>query len=337
MSRITQREVARKAEVSLSTVSAVLSGQADLRRIAPETASRVLEVSQQIGYQPSRGVANRAAKGVGVVLRSRVRNFLGNPFYGEIFQGVEEALEQNGRHLLFSSRVENILKSGGVPNMLSQNRIDGLILLGQIDLAVVKRLLAFDVACVSVNFDYRADVASVVRDGDAEAQQAIDYLTSKGHQRIAYLTSGLGSQHSLGREQGYRKHLPANQQPIVLEAKGGDLNHGEAAVQAYLAKTGRPPFTALLVENDLMAVGAIRAMEEAGLRVPQDISVFGGGGVEIPYWNGPRVTTGAIDCAAMGRLAVKLLLDRFLDETPPVRIVVPSKLVEGESVAEINN
>ena len=331
MSRVTQRQVAQEAAVSLSTVSAVLSGQADLRRIAPETASRVWEVSRQIGYQATRPKKN-LTHAVGVILRSRVANFLGNPFYGDVFQWIEETVEDLGFHLVFSSRVESILQSGGVPRMLVQRRVDGLILLGQLEAPLIERLLAFAVPAVCVNFEAGPNLTCVIRDGVEEARLAMEHVLALGHTRVAYLTSGLGSQHSRSREEGYRRCLPQGTRPIVLRGEGGDVEHGQAAMTEHLAAhDGQPSFRCLVAENDLLAVGAIRALGHAGFRVPYDISVVGGGGVTVPHWNGPRLTTTVVDRATMGRMAARLLVGTIQEDAGPVRVVLPSRLVAGET------
>ncbi len=337
MSKITLRQVAQEAGVSLATASAVLSGKARMRRIAAETAQRVWQVGQQLGYQMRRPARQNLTQNIGVILRGRVRYYLGNPFYGEIFCGIEQELDRRGYNLLFSSTQEN-LESSGMPRVLVQGRVDGLILLGQVPDSYVKQLADFGAPMVCVHFDHFPAVTSVVIDGHEECVQAMRYLASCGHQRILYLASNTGSQHSRDHERGYLGSLGPGVAPQILRADGADIEDGWAAVTGALPtwKAGVWPFTCLLAENDSLAAGAVQALTAAKVRVPQDISVMGGQDLDVPIRSAPPLTTTFVDKAYMGKVAVRHLIEMIESQgNEPLRIVIPTRLVERASVAVI--
>jgi LacI family transcriptional regulator len=334
MLRVTLKQIAAEAGVSLATVSAVLSGKAGHRRIASQTAQRVVEVGRRLGYHspPSPGTMTH---NIGVILRGRVREFLSNPFYGEIFHGIQEELGRQKFNLLFSGTQEN-LESAGIPHALRQRQVDGLILLGQMPDAYVQTLVEYGALVVCVNFDKSPQVASVVIDGIEEAKQAMQYLAQCRHANIAYLASNTGSQHSQQHELGYVQNLAGGINPIVYTANGADPENGRSAIATALGElTGKPlPFACLLAENDTLAAGAIDALRTAGICVPADVSVMGGQDLQVAGVSGPSLTTTFVDKLYMGKIAASHLINMIAEgESRPVRIVVPTRVIERESVA----
>ncbi|MHB1157559.1 MAG: LacI family DNA-binding transcriptional regulator [Phycisphaerales bacterium] len=339
MERITLRQVAEEAGVSLATVSAVLSGKAQMRRIAPQTEKLVWDIGRKLGYQSSRQARKTLTYNVGLILRGRVRYCLGNPFYGEIFHGIEQELDRRGFYLLFSSTQENI-ESGGMPRVLAQGKVDGLILLGQVPDGYIQKLADFNIPLVCVHFDYFPAVTSVVIDGYEESTQAMRYLASRGHRRIIYLASNTGSQHSGSHERGYVQNLPSEVEPRILRADGADIENGWTTMTGAL-KHWNPdtlPFTCVLAENDSLAAGAMQALMDARLNVPNDVSVMGGQDLEVPNRTGPAMTTTFVDKPYMGKLAVQHLIEMIeTDQSQSLRMTVPTRVIERESVATVRS
>ncbi len=337
---VTQQQIAAATNLSLATVSAVLSGKASLRRIAQETVEQVWTVSNQLGYQLPVRTAKTQSLNIGIILRHGVRYALSNPFYGEIFEGIEEILAEENCHPLFANPFEVEAESAGVPGIVAQGKVAGVILLGQVEGAYIKRLCDFGIKLVAVNFEAGRMMPSIVIDGIKENILAMEYLADQGHTQIAYMSSGVGTQYSKFLEQGYRQGLAAGYKPLVLRSvTGGNMEDGIQTVNQYL-KTLSPgplPFTCLLAENDTLASGAMLALQSAGFNVPQDVSVMGGQDLYLPYPLPAKLTTTSIDKRYMGRTAVRLILDSLKsDQNLPVQVTVQASLCVRESVRKLS-
>lgn len=339
MVKVTQKQIAEAAGVSPAAVSAALSGQAEARGISPDTAERILEVGRSLGYVPAQRRERALARTIGLVLRQRVRFFLNNPFYASIYSGIVEELARHDFHVLFSLPQEELVELLSLPRVVSQRKVDGLILLGELPFDYVGRLVDFGVRLVCVNFEHSPEVTSVLIDGRAEATAAMAYLHQLGHCRIAYLCDQNGSQHSLGRLEGYRANLPADVAACVIEADGGDIENGERAIREYLGRHDRRalPFSCLLAENDFLAIGAIRAFREAGLSVPDDVGVMGGQDFDPQGRFDCALTTTGVSKTAMGHLAARALVEAIIeDRDQAVKMVVPTTIVERGSVRPVS-
>jgi len=336
--KMTQRQVAEAAGVSEAAVSAVLSGQAAVRRIAPKTVEQVRLAVQKLNYRSTRQSAGKKLNQmVGVILKDRVQHALSNPYYGEIFQGVEEVLDKED-FAVSIAKADDRFQTGKVARLLSTQKVDGLLLLGELSQDNLRWLSEFHTDMVSVNFVSGASMSSVTFDYRASRILAMEYLASKGHHRVAFLSSSLGTQNSLQEEEGYRMGLRPPAEPIMIYAKGGDIDHGREAMNAYLAANEKHklPFTCLLGESDTLAAAAVLAFGDHGLRVPQDVSVMGGQNYQLPGLGHIKLTTTSLDKVEMGRLAARQLLWKIRGESSTaVRMVMPTEIIERETVAPI--
>jgi LacI family transcriptional regulator len=325
MKRPTQNDVAKIAGVSRATVSLVVNGQTDGRvPISEETRQRVLEAINELGYEPdasARALRSGDTKTIGLVIPD-VRN----PHFWDNVCGVEQAAREAGYHLLLSSLGQQNQYGDDTFRDLLGQRIDGLVLMGsfidQSDLAAKTLLLLRNrhLAIVEVSDRSARDhhVDSVVSDYKAATQEVIAYLFSLNHRRIGFIFGVDIPQPGMDRLVPYRESLKAASLPadedLVIHC-GPEIEDGYQAARQLLRLPQRP--TAIIAINDLLAIGAARAAADAGLRIPEDLSLVGYDDIFASKYLVPRLTTVSKDAQAMGRAAVRLVLERIHDHNRP--------------------
>lgn len=327
----TIREVARLANVSVATVSRVMNGVA----VTPANKAAVLAAVQQLDYRPNvfaRSLATNRSGSIGVVV-----NEVTGLFYGGIVQGIESVVEQHGMHLMVSSGHRDANREREVVESLTQSRVDALILLisatsdyDLIELAnrdrplvVIGRHIAeLSEQCVFVDNVHGGYIAT-------------RYLIEQGHTRIAHLTGNLSMKDGRDRLDGYKSALRDAgidfDEALVVEGEFVEAG-GHRGVQRLLRRG--TAFSAVFAANDQSAAGALLALKEAGLKVPDDVSVVGYDDVLLARYVSPALTTVGQPFVEMGRSAARLALSA-IGVPYPSRIVsrFEPRLVVRESVS----
>lgn len=328
MKQPTQSDVARLAGVSRATVSYVVNGltESDIS-ITEETRQRVLKAVQELGYQPDATAQS---------LRSGTTNTIGllipdmhNPHYWQIAQGVESEAQKEGYDLLLASTSLDPHREIHTVQALSRRRIDGLILLLTYTEQVqdeLKKMVNRHRPIVLVNGNH-PDIDSVNANYAACAAQVMAHLIELGHRRIGLVHgvahSGLGAD----RLNAYYQELTRAGLPIdesLVEWCGTTIAAGYEAAQRLLQ--AHP--TAIVVINDLLALGVLRAIANAGLRVPEDISVASFDDIDMAAYLNPALTTVRMDAEELGRAAIRIILNRLRNpKLPPQQVTIASDLV----------
>ncbi len=309
---VTIRDVARRAGVGVATVSRVLNGTGYVKA---ETRERVLAAAAELGYVPSqlaRGLVRRLSGTVGLVVPD-----ITNPFFPLITRGVEDAASE-AEYTVFLCNSDNdpALEANDVQK-LRERRVDGVIFVGTTERReLVDRLLADGIPVVVMDRQLdHTEVDTVLVDNLAGARAACRHLIELGHRRIAHAAGHQSTRTGQDRCQGYR---------VALEEAGlaydpacvvwGDFTYesGYRAGQVLLGRSPRP--TAVFAGNDLIALGVIRAAEEAGLAVPDDLSVVGFDDIQMAALVRPGLTTVRQPAREMGRMAMVMLLERIRGE-----------------------
>ena len=337
MKRPTQTDVARLASVSRATVSYVLNGQANGRvPISEETHQRVMQAIKELGYEPdarARALRSGSTKTIGLIIPD-----IRNPHFWENAEGVEQEARASGYHLHLSSLgLENEYGDYIFKNLTGQ-RIDGLILMGsyldeseeaQNTLArLLKRRLS--IVEISDRLDVDHHVDRVVSDYRQAATEVMSHLLSLQHQRIGLIYGVAMPELALDRLQPYRDSLQAAGLPVdqcLIVNCGPAIEDGYQAALQLLKLPVRP--TAVIAINDLLAIGALRAAGDLGLRVPTDLSLVSFDDIPMAKYLMPRLTTVSKDASRLGREATKLLLARIQEpdrprqiETSPARLII---------------
>jgi LacI family transcriptional regulator len=323
--KLTLKDIARKAEVSPSTVSLVLR---ESPLVARETRVLVQDWIDKLGYVRDRGAANlrsRTSQTVGLVFCE-----LTNPFYAELIAGIDSVLDKHGRIAFIAHTAEDPERQDRLIRRLREQNVDGIILSAAegSDPKTIDRLADWGLPCIQtlrhVGRALGDYVGPAIKSG---VEMSVDYLVERGHRRIAYI--GAARHTSVTRERlagfasGLRRHgLEAG--PIVRCPPTRE--DGFKAVGALLQS--RNPPTAAICYNDVCAFGVVLGVVEAGLEPQKDFGVVGFDNIADAALMRPALTTVAIEPHRIGEEAAALLLRRI--EHPqgrPEHVIMPARLI----------
>jgi LacI family transcriptional regulator len=330
----TIREVASRAGVSPTTVSHVIN---NTRFVSADARQRVLDAMAELNYRPNvlaRSLRRGETRTLGLILPDSA-----NPFFAEIARAIEDTAFRNGYNVILGNSENELTKEQVYVDVLVNKQVDGLIFVATGDHSPSLEQLVNDGLPVVV-VDRRLsglEVDTVLTDNLQGGLTATRYLLDLGHRRIACITGPSNLTPSAERVIGYRQALEERSLPVdeTLIRKGDFHPHsGYLAVSQLLHRQPRP--TAFFICNDMMAIGALRALAEAGLHVPQDCSLLGFDDIELASYVTPPLTTIRQDKNAMAEAAVQLLLERIAEPSLPARTrILPTCLVERQSTRRI--
>ncbi|MBZ0277065.1 MAG: LacI family transcriptional regulator [Anaerolineae bacterium] len=326
----TIRDVAKAANVSISTISHVIN---ETRYVSPDTRERVLRAMQQLNYQHNRvasSLRNRKTYTIGVLLPNSA-----NPYFAELLAGIEAACFEQDYHIIMGNANDDPAREQSYLKVLLSRQVDGILLISTGAFADSIHLLRENKTPV-VMVDRSTELTTVdelFTDNQGGGHLATAHLLALGHRRIGCVTGPSFLTPSAARVQGYRDAFAAVGEPLREEwIVTGDFQHagGYRAAQKLLALDDT--LTAIFACNDVMAIGVMAALQEAGLRVPQDVSVIGYDDIPLASYSNPRLTTIAQPARELGHLAVERLLERLDDPDVPARLdMLPVTLVERDS------
>jgi DNA-binding LacI/PurR family transcriptional regulator len=331
--RITMAQVGALSGVSYQTVSRVVNGMPD---VANTTRERVLKVMSEVGYRPNvtaRQLVSQRSSVIGVVT-------FGTGLYGptQIMVNLEQSVKEIGWSVMFCGIAEESANEiRRAVNELCSHQVGGVLihLPLEIDLRHLQDVCR-NVPLVAIDSVFGFKAHSVFVNQEHGSRLVTRHLLSLGHTRIAYLRAPLIWRASRLRFRGFLKELKAsNLKPgPVVEADWSA--HGGFEAVSELLSTKCDPFTSLIGANDQMALGAIRAFEEAGIRVPAKVSVAGFDDIPEAGYLRPPLTTVRQDFVSLGKLSVRCLLDQLDNpkRTPRNRTIRPT-LVQRESTAPV--
>ncbi|HSJ32754.1 MAG TPA: LacI family DNA-binding transcriptional regulator [Longimicrobiales bacterium] len=302
----TIRDVAREAGVSVATVSRVFNNSGPVRE---DTRRRIDDVARRLRYIPNsaaRTLSTRRTQTVGVVLPD-----LYGEFFSEVIRGIDQVVQESGWHLLVSSshneraEIEAALRA-------MRGRVDGLIVMSpDLDATTLSRNLPDSLPVVLLNCesdDRTYDSLNIDNRGGAYA--VVEHLLKLGHRRIGLITGPMGNHDARERLRGAHEALrAAGVEPAPELEVAGDFSEssGHAAASRLLELT--EPVTALFAANDSMAIGALSALGEAGVRVPEQMAVAGFDDIPIARYVTPPLTTVRVSMPELGGRATRRLFE----------------------------
>lgn len=313
---VTINDIAKEAGVSLATVSRVLNNSGYVK---DETRNRILEVIERLNYTPSaiaRSLSKSETSTVGVIVPD-----ITNPFFGEIIKGISELAEVNNLNIILCDSNDSLEKELKSIKTLKEHRIRGLIISptsveNDENSEYLKTLnsLGIPVVLVDGNLKY-SSFSGVFVDNIKGSYDAVEALINNGHKNIAIITGRMNSKPAKDRLLGYKKALMMNNIEFnELNVHYGDYSQksGYEFTKKILSQTNRP--TAIFACNNMMTLGALEAIFEAGLKIPDDISIISFDridvlniiGLNISHVNGPT--------RELGRIGMTLLLENL--QTP---------------------
>lgn len=320
--RVTSQDVADLAGVSRTTVSFVLNNVKGMN-ISSETRQKVLEAAESLSYIPdasAQALASRRTKAIGLVMTRSPHHIATDAFLPQIIGGLMDVVKERKLRLLIES-VEAEHQDRAYLELARAKHIDGMILLTpRIDDTGLKKLAQVDIPTVLMGELTGTNLYSVDVDNRLAAQNAVEYLINLGHTKIACITNAPQNFTSgFDRMLGYKDALLST--GISFDdrlIRYGDFDPQSGYKQMKSLLSGRL-FTAVFVASDNVAIGAKAALREAGLRVPEDISMIGFDDIPWAQYSDPPLTTIRLPAQKLARTACIVLMDLLQGKDPPTR------------------
>lgn len=323
------KDVARKAGVSISTVSRVVN---DSKAVRPKTKERVLKAIEELGYKPNaiaRSLKIKNTKTIGIMIPD-----ISNQFFPEVVRGVEDVANMYEYNIFLCNTDMDREKEIQYFNALEEKQVDGLIFMGNnIPEELGKRFETCDIPIVLIGTDY-GDLPSVTINNAQASKDVVNYLIKKGHESIAMIT-GKAYDPIVGvaRKNGYIEALEeaeiAYNEELIIEG-GYRFKSGYEGAKKLLSLKNPP--TAIFVASDEMAIGVMRAALEKGVVIPDELAIVGFDNIDMAGKLYPSLSTVAQPMYEMGAIGMRVLTKILNDETLENRkVVLNYSFVERES------
>ncbi len=335
--RVKLYDIAQASGVSLTAVSLALG---DKPGISQETRVRILEMARSMGYRfktPVTSSAVKAIKTVGLLVKSSPDDEPhANYFYSQIIAGVESACRQMGINLMYANLpVNNENYPLEIPPLLEKGEVDGLLLAGtfvDVSLGLILESRGCPIVLVD-SYSSKATYNMVLSDNVSGAYQATEFLIQKGHNHIGFVGGhDLAYPSFRDRRVGYRKAL---ERYDIGPGYFADcmLNRSDIAGAVLNLVKQQEQITGLVCINDVTAISAMYALIEAGIRVPQELSIIGFDDIYLAETVVPSLTTMRVNKQIMGRLGVQLLLNQvYQADSGCITSIFHPTLIERNSV-----
>jgi DNA-binding LacI/PurR family transcriptional regulator len=311
---ITIKDIARKAGVSHATVSRALNNHPC---IPEKTAVLIRDIAAELGYLPSaaaRGLKTRHSQALGVLV-----NRIDNPYFGEILQGIEDTVKGAGYSIFVASSFMDRTQETNIIRAFSEHRVDGVII-GSVPVnpESFKLLDSHGIPVVVINNQSMRNHKYAITHDDVDgARQVARHLISLGHRRIAFLGNARAPRINRNRLRGLREELKTVGVELVsddvTEQPGGEIENGAAGMRDLYHR--QREFSAVFCFNDLLAIGALHALNEMGIRVPEDVSITGFDNIQYSAYTSPTLTTFDQPKRSIGAEAARMLME--LISAPP--------------------
>lgn len=325
------KDIAEALDLSPATVSRALTSSG---LVAEPTLSTIRNKAKEMNYRPNvqaRSLRTRRSMSVLVVVRD-----IGNPFYLEVFKGVEAVAKANNYTVLMGNTENDPDRENEYIEMLHDGHADGMILMtGRVPESWENSAQKIVVALEMIN---ETALSQVLIDNAVAVDHAINHLVELGHKKIAHIRGPHGEGMSDRRSEGFVKALKRNKIELCSEyMRSGDY-HFDSGVTATEGLLDLPvPPTAIFASNDEMAFGALSAAQSRGLKIPTDLSIVGLDDIYLSRAVFPALTTVSQPRNAIGRRAMEVLLSQLDGEEKPTDHLLPTKLVERSTTCPPKN
>lgn len=308
-SNVTIKEIAEEAGVSIATVSMILNNKD--KKISEPTRIRVLSIAKKMNYIPNtmaRSLVTRQTKTIGLIIPD-----ITNPFFPEIARGAEDKASLCRYSIIYCNTDDSAATEDKYIETLNEKMVDGIILAHSSDREEgLSGLKKCRVPIVLIDRDYEIPnvVGKVLVDNTTASRKGVAYLLEKGYKKIVYIAGPMNTQTAKDRLEGYKIALSEKGMPHqASHVKIGEYKSqwGETAAKAFMDEGIE--FDAIFCGNDLIAIGAIKALKNAKLRIPEDIGVMGFDDIYMARMVDPELTTIKQPNYEMGFSAAELLIN----------------------------
>lgn len=329
--RYTIRDIAQMAGVSRSTVSLALN---DSPKINPKTKAKVMEIIERVGYRPSaiaRSLVRQRA-GVICVILPQIGHVVSDFYFSESLSGILDVVTAHGYHLVVEMATPEF-KSGRKALALYRQRVmDAVLCVGNLTTDTYLIELAEAGCPVMLVNSVLGNLPAVIGANRQAAYRAVEHLARLGHKRIGHIRGSEFVTTAIHRTEGYLqavKDLGLEMSDELLAQGYFDRESGYMATKWLLSHSRRP--TAIYSVNDMMAIGAMDAIQEAGLRIPEDIALFGGDDILLAQYVNPKLSTIRQNMYLIGQLACERMFQILEAGSGPSLEEVELELVIRES------
>jgi len=333
------KDIAKAVGVSTTTVSNVINGNAG--RVSPQMVARIQEEIQSTGYVPNmsaRALVNNTSRIIAVInhlVPMEVGGFFQDPFHGALLSGIEQTLREEGYYLMVRT-IDDVPELMG---LLNNWNVDGLILTGIFPSTFFDELLNIHTPLLLIDsYISNAETLHVRLEDQSGGYIAARHLLENGHRKILFCSPPIHDEGVIAeRYKGYCRALGEYDVPVaeqnIYQLEIG-IEQG-TALGRELAK--RDDFTAIFATADILAAGLVAGLQEAGKRVPEDISIVGFDDLSVSRLSRPQLTTVHQDVVQKGIIAAKMLTEALQDSKhgTPRSVVLPVRLIERQSVRRI--
>jgi len=332
--KVTMNDIAKRANVSVMTVSRALSGTG---RISKKTAERIKSIANEIGYEPNliaRSLSSKRSNNIGVIIPRRIPVFLDN-FNAQVLTGTLEIADLHGYRVTFIQVDPEQKDEYRYLKYAATNMFDGVILLrSKIGDPNIPKLAEMNYPYIMVNHKMNPDIYNFVdTENVSGAKLAVKHLYDKGYRRIACVAGAMDETNSIDRLNGYREMvrelgLPYDDSLMVYGEFSNDIAYRN--IGKLLKEKIRPD--AIFCSDDVMAAGVMNRIKAEGFSVPDDIGVIGYDDQQFTEYLKPRLTTIRQPMKEIGVLAAEILIKLIQNSIkPPVNKIMEVDLVERES------
>jgi LacI family transcriptional regulator len=330
--RSTMRDVARLAGVSVQTVSVVVNDKAV---VSPATRDRILEAIDELGYRPmavARSLRTGATRTIGLMVAD-----ITNPFFARMADAVEDHAHQSGYNVILYNTHSDPERERTYLHIAAQRWVDGMLFVTTTDtLRGLRELQDVGIPTVAIDrIPTGYDGPSVILDNTRTGTLVADHLLELGHERMAHICGPLDLRLSLERLESFQATILARGLEPLPHAVGDAAWSCESGYRAMRQLLERDPIpTGVFASNDRLAIGAMHAVTEAGLRIPDEVSFVGVDDIELAPYQCPPLTTVRQSLTDVATLATKILLDLVQGREPErTQVVFEPELIVRRSTA----
>ena len=327
---VTIRDVAKKAGVSVASASRALNGHSN---VTPQTRDRIVAAARSLNYVPhegARSLTRRRSDAIGVVLPD-----LFGEYFSELVRGIDRVAHASGLQLLLSNMHGSPHETASTIRAM-RGRVDGLLVMPpEGDGSYLRDALPAGLPAMLLNHDETHGEASAVGvDNHGGAQLITRHLVERGYKRIAHIAGPKHNRDARERQRGFTDAMAATigeRGPVIVP---GDFTETGGAEATRLLIAGKVPFDAIFCANDMMALGCLSVLADAGLAVPQDVGVAGFDDIPLAHYAAPPLTTMKVHIAEIGERAMTALLSKMrgTDKPPALQILAPDLVVRASTM-----
>lgn len=330
----TIKDVARKSNVSVATVSRILN---NLEGYSEETRRRVMQVIDEIGYRRNdiaRNLKIKSTNTIGVLLPK-----VGTNFYIEILNGIEDAAHNDGYSVIICNVGDNGERTEEYIRIMIERQVDGIIVCSlPPEKSLIENIIGVNIPVVLISTIYSGYSIPYIKVDDYKASYAaVEYLIKMGHKDIAMVGgSPLDPIAGIPRLQGFIDALRNNKLKVrenLIKHNGFSFKDGITSMEQLLKE--KEKFTAIFAACDEIAVGAISVAHKRGLKIPEDISIIGYDGTQVAEMCYPPLTTLVQPFYEMGEKAVKTLIQKISSVVEVESLIMPFKIAERDTVSSL--